>query len=99
MWFFSYSHALGSGLDSEGKCTVLSYAELVQCVAVHNLQYSWESSLDTYPLAAQCVQPTPAKKESDKVMPYRNICVKVIQIPLITQHLRYLLYQMLSLCS
>lgn len=60
-------------MDNEGKCTVLSYAELVQCVGVHNLRYSWESSLDSYPLAAQCVQPTQAKKESDKVLCQRSI--------------------------
>ena len=47
---------------------MLSYAELVQCVGVHNLRHSWESALDSYPLAAQCVQPTSVRKESDKVI-------------------------------
>ena len=54
-------------MDDGGKGTVLSFAELMQCVGVHNLRHSWESALDGYPWAAHCVLPAPMGKTSDKV--------------------------------
>lgn len=64
---FSFPDAFGSGVDNGGKFSVLSYAELMQCVGVHNFRHSWDSALDSYPLAAHCVLPAPLWKESDKV--------------------------------
>ncbi|KAJ7377461.1 WD repeat-containing protein 81 [Desmophyllum pertusum] len=62
----SFPDAFGSGVDNGGKFSVLSYAELMQCVGVHNFRHSWDSALDSYPLAAHCVLPAPLWKESDK---------------------------------
>ena len=64
---FSFPETFGSGVDNGGKSSVLSFAELMQCVGVHNFQHSWDSALDSYPLAAHCVLPVPVRKESDKV--------------------------------
>ena len=50
-----------------GKGTVLSFAELMQCVGVHNLRHSWDNALDSYPGAAHRVLPAPTGKTSDKV--------------------------------
>ena len=54
-------------MDNGGKSSVLSFAELMQCVGVHNFRHSWDSALDSYPLAAHFVLPAPIRKESDKV--------------------------------
>lgn len=64
---FSFPENFGSGVGNGGKSSVLSFAELMQCVGVHNFQHSWDSALDSYPLAAHYALPVPVRKESDKV--------------------------------
>jgi len=64
---FSFPTAFEREVDDGGKGTVLSFAELMQCVGVHNLRHSWDGALDSYPGAAHCVLPAPVGKTSDKV--------------------------------
>ena len=66
-WITIYFSFVRSGIGDASKFVGLSYAELMQCVGAQNFRHSWDSALDSYPLAAHCVLPAPSIKQSDKV--------------------------------
>lgn len=71
-------------MDDGGKCTVLSFTELMQSVGVHNLRHNWESALESYPWAAHCVLPVPTEKTSDKVtLPRTQSSVHILYLDLL----------------
>ena len=66
--YFSFSNGCEEGVgDVSSKLNGLSFAELLQCVGVRNLQYSWERALDSYSYAAHRSLPPVSSKESHKV--------------------------------
>lgn len=66
--YFSFSNGCEVGVgDVSSKLNGLSFAELIQCVGVQNLQYSWEKALESYSYAAHHSLPPVSSKESHKV--------------------------------